>query len=191
MIELTTISWWTLLLGIGFLFLIWLLTTRTRYGRLIINRETPWNTRQWTTILIIIAITMFILVNPVFHLMTTGIFAILYYIFVSKNALGRNLNYLGKSTESLRSGLDFTSTRNGSVRITCKGKDFSNKIEERRTLDKCLFSFLGAVKTPIPKVDYIDGEYHIQGDFLSKKYYSSLIQYIQNSGFEIEIKNIK
>lgn len=189
--ELTTISWMSLLIGVGLLFIIWILTSKTRYGRLIVTRETPWNVRQWTTILVIIAITMFILVNPVFHLLTTGIFAVLYYVFVNKNILGRKISHLGNGKESLRGGIDFGAKAPFTLELHCKGIDFSGQLAERKALDKCLFSFLTVSSNPFPEVDHIDGVYHVKGELSSKKYYSSLIQYIQRAGFEIEIKNTK
>jgi hypothetical protein len=133
---------------------------------------------------------MFILVNPVFHLLTTGIFALLYYIFVNKNVLGRKINYIGNGTDPLRSGIDFGGN-SFPIELKCIGKDFSGQLVERKALDRCLFSFLTVSSNPFPEVDYIDGVYHVKGELSSKKYYSSLIQYIQRAGFEIEIKNTK
>ncbi|WP_235297050.1 hypothetical protein [Portibacter marinus] len=181
MIEITTLSWKTFLIISGCLLILYLLSNRTRIGRLLVERETPFTGSQWTRILLVVLTTCFILVNPLFHLLTFAIFAILYYILVAKNFLSRNIMDLGSSKD----GLAFLSITKDTITISCTPTTEISEREQKNALDKCLFSFPVIVGDE-PKVQYEDKTFIVELNLSSKKYTSSLMSYISRAGFEVQ-----
>ena len=104
---ITSFSWSFFLISALILAVIWIVTTRTRIGKIIIVQETPWTVSQWSRILLVILITLFILVDPLFHLITFGIFALLYYLFVNKNILETDIRNIGGKNDVLTSTIPF------------------------------------------------------------------------------------
>lgn len=186
---ITSFSWFFFLIAAIILAVIWIVTTRTRIGKIIIVQETPWSVSQWSRILLVILITLFILVDPLFHLMTFGIFAVLYYLFVNKNILDTDIRNLGGKTDVLTSAIPFISTKVDKLELICTSNDHQNLLAEKTALNKCLFSFLQIDDHIYPKVNYIDGEYHLTLNLSSEKYASSVIDYIRKAGFQVRTKN--
>ena len=184
--NLSTISWTNFFIVAIILVLIWLLSTRTRLGKKIIIRETPWDISQWTRFLLAILITLFILIDPILHVLTIGIFGILYYVFVSKNLLFKNLRNIN-SGDRINSGLSFISGGKNSIKILCKNIKHKNLLETKSQLDKCLFSFPMLLDGSTPFVQQINDEFEIELSLVSKDYVSSFMDYIKNSGFEVEL----
>ncbi len=188
MLNLTTLSWkWFFILGL-ILVIIWIISTKMRIGRTIVTQETPWTLPQWSRLLLVIGITLFILVDPIFHLSTVAIFAILYYVFVNKNFLNTNIRKLGIRNDSLSGTLPFISGESSKVDLLCKSTTHENMVKERKALDRCLFSFPQINDLNRPEVKYLDGEYHVTLSLSSSKYMSSLMEYIRKAGFEVSNK---
>ncbi len=186
MIDITTLSWMSFfLIGLG-LVLVWFLTVRTRLGKLIIESQTPWNSSQWTRVLVVLLVTCFILVNPLLHLLTFLIIAALYYVLVAQNFLSKNIMDLGSSND----GLNFLNLNAEKIKIVCRPSSEVNVLEQKRALEKCLFSF-PLIAGKEPDILYENNEYQVELNLSSKKYASSLTSYIERAGFEVSKVNIK
>ena len=185
---MTTFSWFTFIIIIAILVIVWLFTSKTRIGRKIIVQETPWTIPQWSRLLLVLAITLFILVDPIFHLLTFAIFAILYYVFVNKNFLNTNIRNIGVNSEVMGGTIPFMMADEKQLELICIPDKAQNLIAERKALDKCLFSFPFIDDKTYPKVKYLGGEYHLALNLSSEKFTSSLIEYIKKSGFQVNIK---
>ena len=186
---ITSFSWSFFLISALILAVIWIVTTRTRIGKIIIVQETPWTVSQWSRILLVILITLFILVDPLFHLITFGIFALLYYLFVNKNILETDIRNIGGKNDVLTSTIPFISTKVDKLELICISENHPNLVAEKTALNKCLFSFLQIDDHIYPKVKYIDGAYHVTLNLSSEKYTSSMIDYIRKAGFQVRTKN--
>jgi hypothetical protein len=188
--DITTISWFTFLISTLVLLFLWWLSTKTRIGRKVIIQETPWNESQWTRFLLVILITLFILVNPIFHLLTFGIFFALYYTFVSRNFLSRNFRKIG-SGEKISANLPFIGTTEDKVVLGCKYTKSDSILESKKAMDKCLFSFpmIDSQNTPIIK--YNEEEIELELYATPNSYLASFINYIKKSGFTVQNKNKK
>lgn len=187
MAGMTSISWNTFFIGFIIIFLIWAFTTRTSLGQKIISYETPWSSSQWSKILLIFIATLFILVNPILHLVTGAIICALYYLFI----LNSDTKVLEIDTGIEK--VDITSTsfpiQSSLLTITCNSSKYESLHTEKKALDKCLFSFLYIDSHTKPRMSYIHGEHKITVKISAEKYTSSLADYITKAGFEI--KNIK
>lgn len=185
---LTTFSWLTFFVLLGIIAIIWVFTTKTKVGRLIIENETPWNQAQWTRLLLVVIITLFILVDPIFHLTTFGIFISLYYIIVNKNFLNTNIRKIRVKNEGVKSGLAFIVPQKKILSLTCVPSESQDLISERNMLNKCLFSFPYIDDDTSPIVQYLNGSYNLELYLSSEKYTSSLIGFIEKAGFQVSIK---
>lgn len=184
MLEHTTISWLTFFAGALVLLLVWFLTTRTRIGKIIIDEETPWSVDQWRRLLLVLLITLFILVNPLFHLMTAAIIGILYYFFVHQNFLRRNIRSI-----SLNGDSSSRSNQLKSLSLICEGNTFTDLNEEKKALNRCLFSFPHISHEAKPRVNYQDNYHALKVDLYHEKYKASFINYLQKEGFTVKNKN--
>lgn len=165
------------------------MTAKTRIGQRIINQETPWSVSQWSRLLLVLSITLFILVDPIFHLLTFAIFAILYYVFVNKNLLNTNIRKLGVKNDMLPGNLSFSSINEFSQEITCIPIEERSLYNESRAIDRCLFSFPYIENKAFPMVNYLNGEYHLKLNLTSEKFTSSLVDNLKKAGFEVILKN--
>ena len=181
MIEIKTMSWMTFLIIGLILGLLWLISNRTRIGRLLVERETPWTLDQWSRILLVILITALILVNPLFHLLTFGIFAILYYILVNKNFLSKNLMDLSGRKERI----NFLSPKKQMIKLVCKPTSDSSALDQKKAIDRCLFSF-PLVTDNETLVLQEEDNFIVSLNITSEKYTASLIKYISNAGFSVQ-----
>ena len=179
--NFTTLTWTTFLIIGGCIILLYMLSNRTRIGRLLIERETPWTPSQWTRILLIVLITCFILVNPVFHLLTFAIFAVLYYILISQNFLSRNIIDLGHTRE----GLGLLSLPKDTIKLVCTPVVEGTERTHNLSLSKCLFSYPMIVGDE-PQIQYENDKFTVELNLISKKYTSSLVSYLSKAGFEVE-----
>lgn len=186
---MTTFSWYSFFIIIAILIFVWILSTRTRIGRKIITQETPWSIPQWSRLLLVLGITLFILVDPLFHLLTFGIFAILYYVFVNKNFLNTNIRNIGVSNEVIGGSLPFILSDEKKLELICIPQDSQNLIAQRKAIDKCLFSFPFIDNKAYPVVKYLDGQYHLSLNLSSEKFTASLVEYIKKAGFQVNLKN--
>ena len=186
MIDITTLSWMSFFLICIGLTLVWFLTVRTSIGKFIIESQTPWNSTQWTPVLVVLLVTCFILVNPLLHLLTFMIIAALYYVIVAKSFLSKNIMDLGSSKD----GLKFLNLNADKIKIICKPNIEATVLEQKRALEKCLFSF-PLIAGKEPEILYENNEYQVELNLSSKKYTSSLTSYIESAGFEVSKVNIK
>lgn len=183
MLELTKISWFTFLIISLIIVLIWILTTRNRIGRMIIERETPWNTIQWSRILLAILITSFLLVNPIFHLSTAIIFGALYYLFVIQGFMQRNMIALNRGNDSKRS-IKFSSDNKELHCLICTPEETQQINKARIALEKCLFSFNQVEDDLPPKIHFENGQFSVQLK-INENYLASLSDYISKEGFQV------
>ncbi len=186
--KITTISWTMFLILLLLLFVIWLLTTRTKIGKAIIIKETHWNIPQWSRLLMVMAFTFFILINPIVHLLAFAIFFVLYFFIVPNPLFKNRFREQFGFNESLNVSNPFISPNNKNIQLVCKSTSPTNLITERKALDKCLFSFPQINNFLKPEVSQIDEEYHLTLRLSSDEYLSSLMSYIRKSGFEVQIK---
>ncbi len=183
MLELTKISWFTFLVIFLIIALIWILTTRNRIGRMIIERETPWTTIQWSRILLAVLITCFILVNPIFHLSTAIIFGALYYLFVIQGFLQRNMISLNRGSDSKRS-IKFAQDHKEMISLICTPEDNNQINKSRLALEKCLFSFNQVEDDFPPVIHFENGQFTVQLK-INEYYFASLSDYISAEGFQV------
>lgn len=183
---------WSTFLGLCLvIFLIWIITTQTQVGRRFVRERTSWTRRQWDRVLLIAVATLFIMVNPVYHLIGTGVAVVLYFLFVDRRNIKKTLLKSDKRTLESSSPFSTISLKKPQIYISCKGKQHKNMIKERNILEKCLFSFPFIEDTPFPKVQYMDETYHIDLNLSDEKYYDSLISYLDHAGFDILMHKIK
>jgi len=184
-----SISWVTFLIGILMVWMVWIFSTRTRVGQALIIDRTPWTLPQWYRVLIVVGVTLFILVNPVFHLLGAGVMFGLYYVLVVKGFIPfQNISsWENKGREAAVAGSDTVGVK--LLTLTCQGKNHGNLISEKKMLDRCLYSFPFIVDSAKTEVQYLDGKYFVSVQLSSAVYTSSLVDYLVKSGFEILQKN--
>ena len=167
--------------------LVWLFTTKTNIGSNIVAAETRWSQTQWVRVLLVIVISMFILVNPLFHLLAVAVIGGLYYLLVSEKEFGKNVfgfNERGPTTSSTST----ISASKSTVILTCKALDDTNTLDSKEKLQRCLFSFPYIKEQPNPVIQYVEGNYEVDLSISDITYKTSLMEYICQSGFEVEIK---
>jgi hypothetical protein len=186
--QLSTISWPTFFIACAVLLLTWLWTSRTKQGRLLVEHNSPWTASQWKRVLIVLVLTLFILINPIFHLLAAGILVGLYYLFVGRNFMSLPTSTTAaKEDRSLFTGNKIESS--ASFILTCLRNDDSNQLDARQQLDRCLFSFPFIRPHTFPKIQYVDGIFEVEVDLDAAAHLDSLIHYIKASGFDIKQKN--
>jgi|GEM_PF-2254831 len=181
-----TISWFTFFVILIICFSLWLLTTRTQIGRNIINQETSWGLEKWSRLLLLIVVAVFILVNPIYHLIAVMVLGALYYVFLANNQEKSFLNFAnGKRGQKINIGIP-----NGnaySQTLIIKGNDFDDLLQERTMLEQCLFSFPYIKDQPFPSINYIEDRFEVGLSLTDEQYLASLVTYIKQANFHIEI----
>jgi len=179
-----TLTWSTFTWAGAILFILWLLTTKTQIGRNIVTRETPWSISKWSKLILVIAISLFILVNPIYHLIGVTIFGSLYYFLVSEGTIKSSLIKGSNSKSNKGLNLNLNTSKSGHYSLLCIERKSGNMIESRFMLERCLFSFPYLKDNPYPAIQYLDDQYQIDLDLTSSKYLASLMDYLRQAGFK-------
>lgn len=180
--EAKFLSWTLFFFLTAILAVVWFLTTQTLVGRQIIANRTNWSQRQWSRFLIVLLATVFIMVNPIYHLLATAVGITLYYILVDNRSMGEMLAGIKNINTN-------SSTRNDGIKpnlsqtLLCQGKNHASMSEERLALERSLFSF--PYINSRPTINYEDSKYTIQVSLTDGKYLASLQQYISEAGFHV------
>jgi len=183
-----TLSWTTFFWSCLVLALIWLLSTKTTIGKNIVLRETRWQMTQWSRLLLVLVVTLFILVNPLLHLLAVAVLGVLYYVLVADSNTKSKLIDFGDSRKPSGLPLGIGSTTTTEQILVCTATDMASLLKEKQTLDKCLFSFPYIKDNPYPSIQYLDGKYNLTLRLTSDKYLASLVQYLRHAGFETVLK---
>ncbi len=188
--NFTTISWPLFILIVSGLIGIWMITTKTTIGKTLLTRELPWSVKKWSRFLLMLGITAFIMVHPVFHVMGLVILGVLYYLFVSDRSLSEQW-YTRRAKTSGQGESAIHKTRNkGSVSLVITDINKNRGLVlSRRALDKCIFSFPYISDKQDPRINYINDKYEVSVSLSSYTYIASFVDYIKQAGFEIEIKS--
>jgi len=183
-----TLSWTTFFWSCLVLSLTWIVTTKTTIGKNIILRETRWTLRQWSRLLLVILVTLFILVNPILHLLAVAVLGALYYVLVADSSTKSKLIDFGEGRKTAGLSMGIGTAAASEHLLVCRAADMSSILEEKQTLDKCLFSFPYIKDNPYPSIQYLDGRYHLTLRLTSDKYLASLMEYLRHAGFETDLK---
>jgi len=183
-----TLSWSTFFVSIIVLAVVWLLSTRTQIGRNMISRETDMTLDNWARLLLVIAIALFILVNPVLHLIEVVVIGGLYKLLIVDKILGSDFLPGGDSQLS-ETNTNVTANNSNPLSLVCEVSDEQSMLTSKSRLDQCLFSFPYVKDNPLPHTHYIDGRYHVSVKLTSDQYLASLLEYLRHSGFDTKLKN--
>lgn len=180
-----TISWTTFLWTCVITSLVYLISARTKIGVNFINTETKWTVRQWERVLLVVVMSMFILVNPVFHLLSVAIVGGLYYVLVHNKESNSNLFRLGETKHALSNSL--STSNKTQLFLECRAKDLKI-VQSKEKLQRCLFSFPYIKDNPNPNIHLVDDKYEVYLELSNIEFTASLLEYLRHSGFEVEIK---
>ena len=153
-----------------------------------VERETPWTLRQWQWLLLTLAITALVLVNPITHLIGTAVLGGLYYLLVANPKQRQRLLNTGP-TQALSTMDNKMKLQTEEVTIYCNADAGIGLNKSKSALQQCLFSFPYLDQEEVPTIHYRDGTFELSATLTSDKYKASLVDYIRDAGFQIDYKN--
>lgn len=150
-----------------------------------VERETSWTVRQWQWLLVALAITGLVLVNPVAHLIGTAVLGGLYYLLVASPKQRQRLLHSGSSA-TLDKNMQLLT---GKTTIYCVADTDVGLTKAKSALQQCLFSFPYINQEVAPTLSYLDGKFELSVTLSANHYKASFVDYIRTAGFQIEYKN--
>lgn len=178
--NFSSISWTFFFYGAIVLILLWYLLCKTNIGRNFISIETKLNELQWTRLFVVLVGILFILVNPLTHLIIIFILAFSFLFITQKKILGRSIfgEPLKKNIALINNSID--------IDLNCHSKtEYSDINKEILRLKSVLFGFPYLKNKSELQINHLNGVFNIKGKVNSEEALIPFKQLLQNSKFEI------